>query len=249
MAHQNDSFIREVNEELRSEQVRAVWTRYGGILIALAVLIVVGTIGKVAYDYWEESSASASGDAFLAALTLAKDNKPDEALAALQKLEADGHGAYPLLARMRAATLQAQKGDAAAAAAAFKAIADDASVEQPVRDAARLRSAYLLVDAGSYAQVQGEVESLAVAGNGMRHSAREVLGLAAMKAGDMTKARDWFQQIIDDAEAPRNLANRAQMMLDVIASSGMKLTFDTHLQRARESNVNFVNSTRKHELA
>ncbi|OLP59441.1 hypothetical protein BJF93_12055 [Xaviernesmea oryzae] len=220
MANQNDSFIREVNEELRSDQVRAAWLRFGGVIIAIALLIVVGTIGKVAYDYWRDSSASASGDAFLAALTLAKQSRTDEAIADLKTLEANGHGSYPVLARMRVATLQAQKGDTAAAIAAFKAVADDQSVEAPMRDAAKLRAAYLMIDTGSYPQVAAEVEPLAVAGNPMRHSAREVLGLSAYKAGDKEKAKSWFQAIANDAESPRNVANRAQMLLDVIASGG-----------------------------
>ncbi|MNW11389.1 hypothetical protein D3C71_2088370 [compost metagenome] len=54
----------------------------------------------------------------------------------------------------------------------------------------------------------------------MRHSAREALGLSAYKAGDIAKAKSWFQQIIDDAQSPRNVAGRAQMLLDVIAASG-----------------------------
>lgn len=220
MANQDDSFIREVNDELRSDQMRGVWTRFGGIIIAIAVLIVLATIGKVVYEYWRESSASKSGDAFLAALTLAKENKTDEAMAAFDALEKDGFGSYPVLARMRAATLQAQKGDAAAAIAAFSEISKDSSVNAALRDAARVRAAYLLVDTGTYEQVSAEVEQLAVPQNGLRHSAREALGLAAYKAGDMAKAKGWFQQIADDAQSPRNLANRAQMLLDLITASG-----------------------------
>ena len=220
MVQQDDSFIREVNDELRSDQVRLVWTRFRSVIIGIAVLIVLGTIGKVSYEYWDESSASASGDAFLSAMRLAGENKPDEALAALTALEKDGYGSYPLLARMRAATILQQKGDAAGAARAFSDIGKDTSVNEAVRDAAKLRAAYILVDTGAYADVSAEAEALAVPGNGMRHSAREVLGLAAYKAGDFAKAKDWFQQIADDQQAPSNVSNRAQIMLDLIASSG-----------------------------
>ncbi|KQS99196.1 MULTISPECIES: tetratricopeptide repeat protein [unclassified Rhizobium] len=220
MANQDDSFIREVNEELRSEQVKAVWTRFGSIIIGIAILIVLGTIGKVGYEYWHETSASKSGDEFLAALTLSRENKTDEAIAALTALEKDGYGAYPVLAKMRAATLQAQKGDVAGAVQVFSDISKDGSLPQAMRDAARIRAAYLLVDTGTYEQVSAEVELLAVPANGLRHSAREVLGLSAYKAGDMAKAKTWFQQIADDQETPRNLANRAQMLLDLITASG-----------------------------
>ncbi len=101
--------------------MKGAWRRFGRYVIAIAVLIVVGTAGKVAYDYWDDNRSSGTGDQFLAAMKLADENKSDEALAALGQLEKEGHGAYPVLARMRAATVQAQKGDTAAAVAAFEA--------------------------------------------------------------------------------------------------------------------------------
>ena len=62
MVNQDDSFIREVNDELRSDQMRLVWKRFGRILIGAAVLVVLGTIGKVSYEYWRDREASAAGD-------------------------------------------------------------------------------------------------------------------------------------------------------------------------------------------
>jgi hypothetical protein len=220
MAFNDDSFIREVNEELRSDQLKFVWRRFGRIILGAAVLVVLGTAAYSGYRYWASAQAGNTGDKFLAALALADQNKADDALAALAAIEKDGHGSYPRLARMRAATLQAQKGDTATAIAAFTAIGKEAGIPAVIQDAARLRAAFLLVENGTYDQVSAEAEELAVPANAFRHSAREVLGLAAYKAGDFSKARQWFQAITDDPETPRNVANRAQMMLDNITASG-----------------------------
>jgi hypothetical protein len=220
MVDQNDSFIREVNEELRSDQVRNAWKRYSRIIIGVAALIVVGTAGHRLWDHWDTTQASGAGDQFLAALKLADEGKRDEAEAALQALEKDGYGAYDILARFRGASVFAEKGDPAAAITAFKAIGDDQSVPEAVRNAARVRAAWLMVDTGTYEQVSAEVEAMATPANAMRHAAREALGLAAYKAGDMVRAREWFEQITEDAETPRNTSARAQMMLDNIKASG-----------------------------
>ena len=115
---------------------------------------------------------------------------------------------------------QVGKGDPAGAIASFKAIGDDASIPEAVRNTAKVRAAWLLVDTGSYEDVSTMVEAMATPTNAMRHAAREALGLAAYKAGDMPRAREWFEQVTEDAEAPRNVANRAQMMLDNIKASG-----------------------------
>ena len=216
----DDSFIKEVDDDLRTDQFKSLWERYGIVLAGLAIAIVLATAGFEGWKWWRDAQASKSGDLFLAALTQANEQKPDEALKSLTDLEKSGFGSYPVLARMRAATVHAVKGDAMAAVDAFDAISADTSIDPAIRDMATLRAALLLVDTGSYEDVAKRAESLASEGNALRHSAREALGLAAWKAEKFTEAQGFFQSITDDQAAPRNIAERADMMLSVITASG-----------------------------
>ncbi|MET3583166.1 hypothetical protein ABID19_006230 [Mesorhizobium robiniae] len=216
----DDSFIREVNEEIRREQAHALWDRFGPALIVLAVLVVLGTAAFVGYRYWDETRANRSGDAFSQALKLANEGKSDEALTALGALEKDGYGAYPLLARMRAATVKADKGDFDAAVKDFDEVAADTDIPSGLRDLARLRAALLLVDHGSFADVSSRVEALTADTNPLRHTAREALGLAAWKEGKATDALKLFDQIASDDGAPRNARERATLMSELIRGSG-----------------------------
>lgn len=216
----DDSFIREVNEEIRKDQAKAVWDRFGPILIVIAILVVLATSAYVGYRHWDESRANRSGDAFSQALTLANEGKQDEALAALSQIQKDGYGAYPVLARLRAATFKADSGDVAAAVTELDAVSADSAIPQGLRDMAKLRAALLLVDTGSYADISTRVEALAVDGNALRHSAREALGLAAWKEGKSADALKLFDQIIDDEQAPQNIRQRATLMSELIRGSG-----------------------------
>ena len=216
----DDSFIREVNEEYRSDQAKALWERYGVMVAGIAVLIVLGTAGYVGYQYWDQSRANASGDSFLAALQLANDGKTDEAIAAFDQLEKDGYGAYPVLAKMRAATVKADKGDFDGAVKDFDAVAADTAIPDGIRDMARLRAGLLLVDNGSFADVSSRVEALTADTNPLRHSAREALGLSAWKEGKAADALKLFDQISADDAAPRNLRQRATLMAELIRGSG-----------------------------
>ena len=216
----DDSFIREVDEELRSDRMQSIWKRFGKYIIALAALIVVGTAADRGYDYWSSSKASKSGDTFLAALNLAREGQQEEALTALRQLEKEGYGSYSVLARMRAATVLVDTGDFQAAISDFSTIGNDGSVPASVRDIARIKAGYLLVDHGSYEDVAAQVEKLSGGENPMRHSAREALGLAAWKAGDYAKAREWFDLIAGDTGVPAGVSQRAGLMLDIITASG-----------------------------
>jgi len=216
----DDGFFREVDQELRQDKAKALWDNYGPAAIGLAVLVVLGTAAYVGYDYFVSTRANRSGDAFSQALNLAHDGKNDEALAALDQLEKDGHGAYPVLARLRAATVLADKGDTDGAVQAFDAVSADNAVPVSIRDIARLRAGILLVDNGSYDDVAKRVEVLAVDTNPLRHSARELLGLAAWKEGRLSDAQKFFDQIGNDEAAPRNVRERANLMTELIRGSG-----------------------------
>ncbi|AMM83611.1 tetratricopeptide repeat protein [Martelella sp. AD-3] len=220
MANQDDSFIREVNEELRSDRMKDAWRRFGRYLIALAVLLVVGTAGWRGYEYWQAREAAQSGDVFLTALNQIEAGNLAAAEETLSKLESEGHGAYPVLAELRAATLLSEAGDTAAAVSAFSSIGKDRSVPEAIRDAAKLRAGWLLVDTGTYEQVSAEVEALANDGNPFRFSAREILGLSAYGHQDYARAQQWFEDVANDPEAPRNVLNRVQILLEVMTANG-----------------------------
>ncbi|WP_336057697.1 tetratricopeptide repeat protein [Nitratireductor sp. CH_MIT9313-5] len=216
----DDSFIREVNEELRSDQMKALWARYGMLAVAVAALVIVGTAAYVGYDYWSSNRANESGDRFAAALQQIEDGNRQEALDALKLLEEEGYGAYPLLARLRQATVLASGGEADAAVEQFDAVAADDSAPQEIREIARLRAGLLLVDHGSAADVAARVETLTGDAHPMRHLAREALGLAAMKEERMDEAVTLFEQITNDAAAPAGVRQRAEVMLELITASG-----------------------------
>jgi len=220
MNNSDDSFIREVNEELRSEQIQNVWKRFRPLIIGVAVLIVLGVAGAALFEWWQARESSASGDRFISAVKDASDNKPDQAMKELEALGKDGFGSYPVLARMRLATLKADKGDAKGAIADFNALGQDAAVPAPVRNAAKLRAAWLMVDNNSYEDLASAVEELAAASSPLRNSAREVLGLSAYKAGNYAKARDWLQLVLDDKESSSGAKTRARTVLALITASG-----------------------------
>ena len=47
----DDSFIREVNEEIRQDRAKALWDRYGPAAIVVAVLVVLATAAWVGFDF------------------------------------------------------------------------------------------------------------------------------------------------------------------------------------------------------
>src|SRR5262245_8021006 len=111
--------FREVDEDLRREQLKRLWDRFAPYILGLAVLIVLAVSGYKLWEYWQRSQAETSGDRFIAALDLAQQGRSADAIAALQSLATDGTGGYPVLARFAMASQKADQGDAAGAASDF----------------------------------------------------------------------------------------------------------------------------------
>jgi hypothetical protein len=208
--------FREVDEDIRRDQIKKLWDRFGPYVLGLALLIVLGTAGYRGWEYWQERQAQASGDRFIAAIQLATTGKHAEAIAALQEIVGNGSGGYPVLAQFRIAGEKAATGDKAGAVAEFDAIAAGSASSSEIKNMARLRAAFLLVDTASAADLQARVGDLATTGNAWRGTAREVLGLAAYRAADYVGARKYYTDIDSDQDAPDDAHQRARLMLSLI---------------------------------
>jgi len=217
----DDSFVREVNDELRQDQIKGLWNRFGNVIIAIAVLIVLSTAGYRGWEYWRDRQAASAGDAFLQAIELSRAGKQDEAMTALNEIAANGSGQYPALAKLRIAGETLARGDKPGAIAAFDAVANDASLDEAFRSLARIRAGMIAVDVESHDQVKARLEPMAAAGQAYRSLAREALGLAAWKANANEEAANWFRQITEDAGAAGNVRERARLMLDLLAGKGV----------------------------
>ena len=211
--------FREVDEEVRREQLKKLWGQYGNYLIALALLIVAGIGGWRAYDWWEARKAAEAGAAFEQALTLSEQGKHAEAEAALAKLAAAGTPGYRALARIREAAELASR-DPQAGVKAYDALAADAGIGAVLQDLAALRAGMILADSGAYGEVARRVEPLTAPGRTFRHTAREILALAAWRAKDAAAAQRWYQMIITDPTTPPGTRGRAEMLMALMTADG-----------------------------
>ena len=210
--------FQEVDEEVRREQLKKLWQRYGNFVVALCILLIAGVGGWRGYEWWQARRAGEAGAAFESAVNLAETGKHQEAEAAFAKLAADGTASYRVLARMREAAELART-DPKAAIKAYDDIAADSSVGQVVQDMAAVRAGLLLVDTAPYADMRTRLEPLTAAGRTFRHTARELLALSAWKSGDVASAKQWTDAIVADPQSPSGTRSRAEVLSDLIAAN------------------------------
>jgi len=212
---EEDALLREVDEELRRERLEKLWKRYGNLFMALSFGIVAAVGAYKGWQYYQRKQAEAAGEAYVGALDLATAGKEEAAIAALEKLAASSHPGGAALARMRLADMLGRKGETDKAVALYRRVAEDTSVELPLRNAARVRHAWLVTDTLPRAELAKILGGLDVAGNPWRAAAREILALAALREGDRQAALSYLKQLLNDPETPVEARARASTLYRV----------------------------------
>ena len=219
MIDQRDSLAREVDEELRREQLLKLWEKYGTFIVAAVLLVVLGVGGVKYYQYRTTVAAEAAGARLAATTRKSGQESSAEAQKVLEEIGTSGPAGYATLARLRLAAADREAGKLAEAAAAYEAIAKDASGDRLLADFARLQAASLKVDTASWTDMQNRLNDLAADGNPWRASARELLGLAAVKAGKSEEARQQFQRLLSDRDTPASIAERARILMAMLTEA------------------------------
>jgi hypothetical protein len=204
----SESFIDEVTEEVRKDQLFGYMRKYGWI----AVLVVLVVVGGTAFSEFRKSQASdearAAGDEILNALEIDDD---EARAAAFQSIDATG-GAGAITGLLAAADL-VETGDVAGAAAALDAVALDDAAPQVYRDLAALKSVMAQSETLSVDDRRAILTGLAAPGATFRLVAQEQLALISVETGDIDTALDQFAAIARDAEVTRGLRERAFSMI------------------------------------
>ena len=204
-----ESFLREVDENLRRDQVRDAARKYANLAIGTAIVFLVA-VG--AYLFWQDrqrKAAEADTEQLSAALSEIGDGKDAAAttkLDALTKSRAHGVSAS---ARLANAVLALQKGDRKSASAIYAALAADKGLAQPYRDLALVRGTALDFDGLKPDEVIARLQPLAKPGNAFFGSAGEMTGMALLAKGQKNAAAQLFAKIAADKSVPESLRSRA----------------------------------------
>ena len=211
----NEAFLREVDEELRRDQIADAARRWGRIAIVAVLAALAAFGGWLYWQHRQEQQAGTQGEALQAALEQANTGKVPQATAALQPLETSGADGYRALAQLTQADLLAPK-DAKGAAARYAAVAADTSLAQPFRDLATLRQTATELDTLQPQQVVERLRPLTVPGSPWFGSAGEMTAIAYLRQNRRDLAGKLFGQIAKADDVPESIRQRAVQMAGLL---------------------------------
>ncbi len=211
----DETLFREVDEEVRREELENIWNKYGSWFMALCLGIIVAVAGIKGWQYYQKTQAEAGGKAYFDAVEKLKTDKAANADEVFAKI-VQNHAGFGSLARLQMAAAKAKSGKIADAVLAYDAIAADTSVDIPLRQLADIKAAYLLADTTGLEQLKKRLAPYSDAHSPWRNAAREILAIGAYRASDYPQAAQQLQDILADIQASPAARQRATMFLAIL---------------------------------
>lgn len=202
-----ESFIDEVNDEVRRDRLYGYFKRYGWIAVLIVLLIVGGAAWREYSASRDAAEAQREGDALLTALDGEDAAARAEALSGIET-----EGASSAVVRLLQAAAQQEAGEAAQAAETLQALASDDGAPPLYRDIAELKRAMVAPEL-TPEERQQILQPLSQPGEPFRLLALEQIALAQIAGNDTEGALETLRSITEDAAVTQGLRQRVQALI------------------------------------
>lgn len=208
-----ESFMREVDENLRRDQAEKVVKRYGTWFIAAAVLLLAAVAGWLYWRNQQAEQAAVASEQFVAVLSDIGEGKTGADVdLRLDTLATEGSGSLSGAARLTRAAVALQKSDRTTAIAQYRQVMEDGDVPPAVRDTATIRLTQLEFDSLQPQQVIDRLAPLTKQESAWYGSAGELTALAMLKANRRREAAALLNALVASKDVPPTLKARAEQL-------------------------------------
>ena len=210
-----DAFINEVNEDVKNDNFKVLWNRYGIFVILFVVLAVSATVSFERIKSWKVAQNQANTENYMVAAQL-RDN-PTQTLEALQKIAGDNQGIFSDFAKLQIDNVLFSQDKTEEALATLQNLLDDNTVNNEVKHIALVKLATYRVDTMPRAEFEAMLKPLIAENTSWSPLAQDLLAMAAIRDGDVDTAQTIYENILKIKDLPENFRTKVQDMLNSLS--------------------------------
>jgi hypothetical protein len=207
----DESFLREVDEAYRQDELARFWARYGRWIAVLVALALLGFGGWILWQGEQQKQRDATAEAFAQALDKLEGGDSVAAVEEFSEIEGRG-GTYAMLATLMQGAVATQGGETDRALGAYRAVAENSRAPEPLRTVASFKALRLQFDDLPPADVIARVQPFLEGDSPWGAAAAEMAALAHLKAGSTDQAGPLLLRVAADTRAPVSMRLRAEQM-------------------------------------
>jgi len=211
----------EVEEQLRADRYKQMALKALPWIAGALGAALIAALGIWGYDAYTTKATAKASDEYAQALDAFQAGRTDEADRLFGEVANSSSKAYKALALQQQGGIKLAAGKTAEAVKLFDASAA-AAPDFVIGDAARLKSAFALLDTAPYKDMEARLEPLMKDGRPYKAQAREARAFAKILAGDYNGAKDDFVVISLMPDAQDGARARAQAAKQLIESGSAK---------------------------
>jgi len=204
-----ETFVKEVDENLRRDRVRDFVRDNGRFLVAGLIVFLAACGGIIWYQQHRQQLAQGHVEQLAQLYKDIGDGNTSKVPQQLDDLSNSSSKAVRATALFTRAAFAIQQNDRKLAISTYKTIRDDSSLPDSYRNAALIRETALEFDQLTADQVIAQLQPLAKPGNPWFGSAGEMTALALIKAGKNKEAGQLFATLAKDQSVPESIRNRS----------------------------------------
>lgn len=204
-----ETFVREVDENLRRDQLRDFFKKNGTLLVVALILFLAASGGFIWYQQHKEQRSETEVEQLAQIFKDISVGNTAKLPAQLDDLSKAGSKGVRASAMFTRAALAIQQNDLKLATSKYREIANDDSFPRPYRDAALIRQTSLEFDSLKPQDVISRMEPLTKPGDPWFGSAGELTALAMIKQGKKREAGQLFATIAKDKDVPQAIRDRS----------------------------------------
>lgn len=202
--------IEDIKEDIKKEDLLKIWNQYGNMILGGIMAFVLGVSGFLYWQHRKEQTQLEIAKAYEGILQKRDPASPEAAIKALQDFALSATSGYKVLADFMAAGLLPDS------VQAFKVLSGDQKIEKPFREMALILAGLADLDGANPRAVLDMLSPFENSASPLRPLAREIMGYAFIRLGNLDTALSLFESLIHDQTAPQGLRGRAEAMLHYI---------------------------------
>lgn len=213
----NDALINEVTEEVKNDQLKLLWDKYGLFVIIFVALSLTAAVSFETFRSWINKRNQEISNAFAVAISLQNQGRSDESLALLQNI-AKGSNLYADIAKLQAANIYMSQNKPDEAINILEKLANDESNNEQMKEIATIKLASYKIDSGAPADEIKNLLTFIVNKDGHNYViAHELLAMLAIRDGKLDDAKMEYEHIISSENSSDDIKSRAQDMITIIS--------------------------------
>lgn len=205
-----DQFIKEIDEDVKNDQLKVLWNKYGLFVIAFVVLAVSAAVSFEKIKDWKQAQNQARTQNYIASTQL---ETPEQTIEALQKINTANQGIFSDFAKLQIANVLFNQKKNEEALATLQSLIDDKQVNDEVKNIALIKLATYKVDTMPRAEFEAMLKPLTDEKSSWRPLAYDLIAMSAVHDGDIDTAKRIYENVLQLKDLPEGFRVKVQDML------------------------------------